>query len=80
MISETYRAKNINMELMLQEPKLALLTNCITSQAATLTAKVKNEQKNKQNKIKSVREKARFNNQLILPDFHSVVPRESVGC
>ena len=57
MISETYRAKNVNMELILQEPKLALLTNCITSQAATLRAKAKNEQKNKQNKNKSVGKK-----------------------
>ena len=39
------------MELMLQEPKLTLLTNCITFQATALRAKVKNEQK------KSVRKK-----------------------
>ena len=47
MVGENKRAKNVNMKLMVQEPKLALLTNCIRSQAATLRAKVKNEQKTK---------------------------------
>ena len=57
MVGESKRAKNVNMKLMVQEPKLALLTNCIRSQAATLRAKVKNEQKTKQNAISQSQKK-----------------------